>query len=160
MAICQSAAPILYREKEMISTPDVPAFNEWVMLIQQNAVQASQLVIALNARNKQQGLLADPSLGISIEDYARAQRLFTTATTDPARAEYISRVARIGRAVLGPYPDREDWVTLIKDDPDFARSVFMALQAKYGMFGLATPQAILISIAAYTAVTGERNVLG
>jgi hypothetical protein len=139
----------------MQSIPDVPSFHEWVMLIQQNAIQASQLVIALNARNKQQGLLADPSLEISIEDYARAQRLFTTATTDPARAEYISRTARIGRAVLGPYPERKDWVTLIKDDPSFAQSVYAALQTKQAMFGLQTPQAVLMSIAAYDAVIEE-----
>jgi hypothetical protein len=144
----------------MLSIPEVPSFHEWVMLIQQDAVQASQLVIALKARNKQQGLFADPSLEISIEEYERAQRLFTTATTDPARADYIARIARIGRAVLGPYPEREDWVTLVKDDPDFARSLFKALQAKRAMFGLQTPQAIVMSIVAYTAVTGERSILG
>jgi DNA anti-recombination protein RmuC len=60
------------------------------MLIQQNAAQARQLVIALKARNKKQGLFADVSLQMSIEDYERALRLFTTAATDPAQAEYIS----------------------------------------------------------------------
>src|SRR4051812_1028625 len=141
----------------MLSIPDVPSFHEWVMLIQQDAARAEQLLIALKATNKQQGLFADPSLAISIEDYDRAQRLFTTATTDPARAEYITRSARLGRATMGPYPERDDWVTLIKDDPDFARSVFKALQAKRAMFGLQTPQAIVMSITSYTAVTGERS---
>jgi hypothetical protein len=139
----------------MLAIPDVPSFHEWVMLMQQNAVQASQLVIALKARNKKQGLFADPSLEISIEDYQRAQRLFTNASTDPAQAEYITHIARIGRATVGPYPDREDWVTLIKDDPDFAREVYGALRTKQGMFGLQTPQAILLSIAAYAAVSRE-----
>jgi len=86
----------------MLSIPDVPTFDEWVMLIQQNAVQAHQHVIALKARSKQQGLFADVSLEISIEDYEQAQRLFTAATTDPAQAERIARIARIGRATLGP----------------------------------------------------------
>ena len=139
----------------MLTIPDVPSFYEWVMLIQQDAAQAHQLLIALKARSKKQGLFASASLEISIEDYQRALRLFTTAMTDPAQAEYITRIARIGRATVGPYPDREDWLTLIKDDPDFARSVYMALRAKQAMFGLQTPQAILISIAAYAAVTGE-----
>ncbi len=141
----------------MLSIPDVPSFHEWVMLFQQNAVQASKLVIALKARNKQQGLMADPSLEISIEAYARAQRLVTTATTDPTRAEYITRIARIGRAVLGPYPEREDWVQLIKDEPNFAQSVYAALQTKQAMFGLQTPQAILISIAAYDFAIEEQK---
>lgn len=139
----------------MLSIPDVPSFDEWVMLIQQNAVQARQLMIMLKARNKKQGLFADPSLEISNEDYDRAQRLFTTATTDPAQAERITYIARVGRAILGPYPDREDWVTQIKDDPDFARSVYLALRTKEAMFGLQTPQAILMSMAAYAAVSGE-----
>jgi hypothetical protein len=112
----------------MLSIPDVPSFDEWVMLIQQNAQQASQLVIALKARNKRQGLFADASLEMSIEDYQRAQRLFTTAATDPAQAERINRIAHNGRATVGPYPDREDWVMLIKDDPDFAQSLYGALQ--------------------------------
>jgi hypothetical protein len=141
----------------MLSIPDVPSFHEWVMLIQQNAMQAKQLVIALKARNKQQGLFADPSLEISIEEYADAQRLFTTATTDPALVDSITQIARIGRAILGPYPDREDWVVLIKNDPDFAREVFTGLQAKQAMFGLQTPQAIMTSIAAYEAVSGAKQ---
>jgi hypothetical protein len=141
----------------MLSIPDVPSFHEWVMLIQQNAAQARQLVIALKARNKKQGLFADVSLEMSIEDYERAQRLFATAATDPAQAEYINDLARIGRATVGPYPDREDWLTLIKDDPDFARSVYGALQTKQGMFGLQTPQAIVMSIAAYAAVIDEQK---
>jgi hypothetical protein len=136
---------------------EVPSFHEWVMLIQQDAAQAYQLLIALKARNKKQGLLADPSLEISIEAYARAQHLFTTATTDPARAEYIRRIARIGRAVLGPYPDHEDWGTLLKDDSSFAQSVYAALQTKRAMFGLQTPQAILVSLAAYAAASEERS---
>ena len=139
----------------MISIPDVPSFDEWVMLIQENAAQAKQLLIMLKARNKKQGLLADASLEISIEDYDRAQRLVAAAATNPEQAKRIDRIARLGRATSGPLPDREGWITLVKDDPDFARSVYGALRAKRAMFGLQTPQAIVISIAAYTAVTGE-----
>jgi hypothetical protein len=89
------------------------------------------------------------------QEYEDAQRVFTTVATDPAQAEYINHLARIGRATVGPYPDREDWLTLIKDDPDFARSVYGALQTKQAMFGLQTPQAIVISIAAYATVIEE-----
>jgi hypothetical protein len=141
----------------MLSISDVPTFDEWVMLIHQNAVQARQLLIALRARNKKQGLFADASLTLSIEDYERAQRLFTAATTDPTQAERIARIARIGRAILGPYPEREDWVALIKDDPDFARSVYTALRTKQEMFDLQTPQAILMSIAAYASASEEQQ---
>ncbi len=141
----------------MLSIPDVPSFHEWVMLIQQNAEQASQLVIAIKARNKKQGLFADPSLTMSIEEYEDAQRLFAKATTDPDQAQRITYIARIGQAILAPYPDRENWLTLIKDDPDFARAVYMALRTKQGMFGLQTPQAILISIAAYSSAIEEQT---
>src|SRR3954453_18823974 len=105
----------------MISIPDVPSFDEWVMLIHQNPVQAKQLLIALKARNKMQGLLADASLELSIEAYERAQRLFAALATDPAQAERIASTARIGPAIVGPVPDREDWLAMIKDDPEFAR---------------------------------------
>src|SRR4051795_5290172 len=103
----------------MLSIPDVPSFNEWVMLIQENAAQAKQLLIMVKARNKKQGLLADPSLELSIEHYERAQRLVTEAMTDSAKAAQVTHFARIGRATIGPYPDREDWIAMIKDDPDF-----------------------------------------
>jgi hypothetical protein len=134
---------------------EAPSFHEWVMLIEQNPAQAKQLLIAVKARNKQEGLLADPSLEISIEAYERAERLFAKAATDPARAEYITRIARIGRAILGPYPDREDWLKLIDDDPGFAQSVYAALQTKRAMFGLQTPRAIEMSIAAYPGASAK-----
>jgi hypothetical protein len=140
----------------MLSIPDTPSFYEWVMLIQQDAAQAKQHLIALKARNKKRGLFADPSLEISIEEYEGAQRLVTKATIEPEQAKRLAHIARVGRATVGPYPDREDWVTLIKDDPEFAQSVYAALQTKRAMFGLQTPQAVLISMAAYDAVIKER----
>jgi hypothetical protein len=138
----------------MLSIPDVPTFHEWVMHIQQNAAQAKQLLIALKAKNKQQGLFVDPSLQIGIEAYERAQDLFAKAATDPEQAERIARIARIGRATVGPYPDRDDWIALVKDDPDFSRSLYMALRVKEAMFGSQAPYAITLSIAAYEAATG------
>jgi hypothetical protein len=141
----------------MILIPDVPSFHEWVMLIQQDAEQAKQILIALKARNKKQGLLADASLEISIEEFEDAQRLFTKATTDPAQAARVARIAQIGRAVLGPYPNSDDWAALINDDPDFAESVYNALRTKAAMFGLQTSQAVLMSIAAYEAVTSNKD---
>src|SRR5215212_6844550 len=100
-------------EATMLAIPAVPSFNEWIMLIQENAAQAKQLLILLKARNKKQGLFADASLEMSIEDYERAQRWFAKATTAPEQAQRIAHSARIGRATVGPYPDREDWLTLI-----------------------------------------------
>jgi hypothetical protein len=141
----------------MLSIPDVPTFNEWVMLIQQDAAQAKQLLIALKVRNKKMGLIADASLERSIEAYEQAQDLFAKAATDPKQAARIARSARIGRATIGPYPDRDDWAALIKDDPDFARSVYMALRAKAAMFGSQTPHAITLSIAAYASATGGKQ---
>jgi hypothetical protein len=125
------------------------------MLIQENAEQAKQLLIMLKAKNKKQGLFADPSLEISIEEYERAQNLVTKAMTDPAQAEYVAHTARLGRATVGPFPDREDWLTMIEGDLDFAQEVYGALQTKQAMFGLQTPQAVLMSIAAYDAVIEE-----
>ena len=81
--------------------------------------------------------------------------MFAKAATDPAQVERITRIARIGRATVGPYPEREDWLMLINDDPDLALSIYNALRAKHGMFGLQTPQAILMSIAAYKAAIAE-----
>jgi hypothetical protein len=143
------------KEEAMILIPDVPSFDEWVMLIQRNAAQAHQVLIGLKARNKRQGVFADASLTISIEDNERAHKLFARAMTDPLLAERIRYIARIGHATAGPNPDREDWLTMIKDEPNFAEDVYTSLQTKAAMFGLQTPQTILMSIAAYVAATEE-----
>ncbi|HEU5101496.1 MAG TPA: hypothetical protein VFU22_20880 [Roseiflexaceae bacterium] len=121
--------------------------------MQQDAAQAKQLLIRLKARNKQQGLFADPSLEISVEDYGRALSLVSAATSDPEQARQVARLARVGQATVGPYPDREDWIGLIKVDPVFARELYDALREKQAMFGLQTPQAILLSMRAYAAVS-------
>lgn len=139
----------------MIAIPNVPTFDEWVMLVQQDAAQAKQLLIALKARNKRQGLLADASLELSIEYYERAQRLLAKAASDPEQADRVSQIARVGRATAGPFPDREDWKALLKDDPAFAQGVYASLRTKRAMFGLQTPQAIMLSLRAYAAASEE-----
>jgi len=129
----------------MFPMPAVPTYNEWVVLMQHDPVQANQLMIALKARNMQQGLFADASLTISLEGYAQARRLLAAATTDSQHAQRVADSTRLGQATLGPYPDREAWVRLITDDPSFAQALYGALQAKQSMFGGQTPHDLLKS---------------
>ncbi len=104
--------------------PDTPTIFEWLALIQQDPAQARKLMITIKARDKIQGLFADPALTISVEEYDEAQRLLAAAAGDPAIARRAAHMARLGQATMGPSPDRAAWQALIAADPDFrARSV-------------------------------------
>ncbi len=131
--------------------------NEWVALIQHDPAQATKYMIAIKAQNKIQGLLADPSLTISVEKYDEAQRLLAAAADDPATARRAAHMARLGQATMGPSPDRDTWQALIAADPDFAQDVCIALEAKAALLGLHTPQALLRSIATYRALSAEQQ---
>ncbi|MBK9715615.1 MAG: hypothetical protein IPO81_30695 [Kouleothrix sp.] len=128
---------------------DTPTIHEWAALIQRDPAEAKRLLIALKARNKMQGLLAGPSLTISIEAYAEAQQQIAAATRDPAEAERLALMERLGQALLGPYPDRDAWLALLRDDPAFAHKLWLALRARAAMLGLQAPQALLRSIELY-----------
>ena len=141
----------------MTSITDTPTFAEWVALIQQDAAQAKKLMIALKTRNKIDGLMADPSLTISLNEYDQAQTLISAAADDPAEAKRLIHFTRLGQALLGPYPEREDWITLIDDDPVFARNVCLAWKTKQAMLGLQTPLALAQSIELYYAIKAERE---
>ncbi len=67
------------------SPPETPTLYEWVALIQQDPAQARKLIIAITVRNNIQGLLADPALTISMQDYNEAQRLLAAAKADRLR---------------------------------------------------------------------------
>jgi hypothetical protein len=67
----------------MLPTSSYFTLNEWAALIRQDPEQAKQHAIRLRAQFKIQGLMADPALQISIEDYDRAQDLLVKATNDP-----------------------------------------------------------------------------
>ena len=131
---------------------DTPTFDEWLALIQQDAARAGRLLIAIKARNKQLGLLADPALQMSIEDYQRAQALLARAAQDLAQARQVALAVRIGEALQRPAPDHAVWLALMADDPAFAHALYGALHARLAEFGPHAPQAILDSIAAYDAI--------
>jgi hypothetical protein len=139
----------------MLLPSATPTFHEWVALIQQDSTQAKQLLVSLQAQLKKQGLMADPGLDISIEDYEKAQNLLSAALSDPRRAERIAYITRFGEALLGPYPDREDWLRLIREDPNFAQELCFALQTKQVLLGLHTPQDLLKSIEIYSLVNRQ-----
>lgn len=141
----------------MSSSLNTHTLNEWIALLQQDAEQAKQHVVWLKARRKQQGLTADPSLTISIEDYDRAQQLLASATSDPRRLQQIEASAKIGRVTLGKLPDREDWRTLIDVDPAFAKGVCAELEIKSALLGLQTPPALQQSIAIYRAIIAQQQ---
>ena len=135
---------------------DTPTLAEWIALIQQDSAQAKKHMISLKARNKLQGIMAEPALEISVEDYDRAQRLL--AAQDTATSEKVARLARLGHARLRPYREQVDWLELIGREPVFAREVYDALRARQAMLGLSAPQPLLDSIAAYRAAsTGMRS---
>jgi len=139
----------------MLPIPTTPTFYEWVALIQQDSVQASQLVISLQAQLKKQGLMADPALTISIEDYAQAKNMLSTVTSDPDQAKRVTHITRLGQATLGLYPSHDDWVALIREEPHFARELCNALKTKQALLGLQTPQDLLTSIGTYYSLTGQ-----
>jgi len=92
--------------------PDTPTIFEWLALIQQDPAQARKLMITIKARDKIQGLFADPALTISVEEYDEAQRLLAAAAGDPAIARRAAHMARLGQATMGPSPDRAAWQAL------------------------------------------------
>jgi len=141
----------------MHSTSDTPTYFEWFALIQQDAAEAKRLMIAIKARNKIEGLMADPSSEISVENYERAQALIHAAQGDPDQTQHVSYLARLGKASLGPYPDRDEWLRLIQEDAQFAKDVCTAIRTKQALFGSRTPQPVLDSIKAYDAAKGERE---
>jgi hypothetical protein len=142
----------------MLSILGTHTLNEWIALIQQEPDQAKQHMIWLKARRKQRGLMADPSLTISIEDYDRAQQLLASATSDPQHLQEIEARAKVGRMTLGKLPDREDWRALIDADPDLAEKVCAELELKHAMLMIDTPPALLRSIEGYRTIIAEQHI--
>jgi hypothetical protein len=136
-------------------TPETPTYFEWLALIQQDAAQAKQLMIAIKARDKREGLMSDASLQNSVENYLRALKLLDIAG-DPAIAKRIIYYTRLGRVLLGPYLELEDWIALIDNDPTFARDVWLAWKARQAMLGLSSPQGLLRCINLYYEAREQR----
>jgi hypothetical protein len=130
--------------------PDILILDEWVALIQQDSAQAKQHLIVLKARNKQQGLFADPSLEISIEDYGRAQALLASPDVPQER---IAKLVKLGEFTMRPLPDRAGWQALIEEDAAFAHQAYLAIMTKMAMLGVSAPQEIHRSIKAYEDLT-------
>src|SRR5262245_3907495 len=135
----------------MLPSSDALTLNEWLALIQHDPEQAKKQVILFKARRKQQGLMADPSLTITIDDYDRAQQLLAAADNSQP-AQQIEARAKIGRVTLGKLPDQEDWLALITADPALAANICTELELKHAMQGTNTPSGILKSIAIYRAI--------
>ena len=141
----------------MLPTIDIPTINEWVVLLQDDPVSAKKLMIAIKARNKMQGLFADPSLTLSLEEYERAQQLLEASRNDPVAAAKLAHATRLGRALLGPYPDRAAWLALLQNDPAFAHSLSLALRTREAMLGPQAPQVLLHSIALYNVLKAQQQ---
>lgn len=141
----------------MLPTIDIPTINEWVVLLQDDPVSAKKLMIAIKARNKMQGLFADPSLTLSLEEYERAQQLLEASRNDPVAAAKLVHATRLGRALLGPSPDRAAWLALLQNDPAFAHSLSLALRTREAMLGPQAPQVLLHSIALYNVLKAQQQ---
>jgi hypothetical protein len=137
-------------------TPDIPTFFEWLARIQADAAEAKQLMIAIKARDRIQGLMADPSLTISLNEYDQAQTLVAKAAFDLTEEKRLIYFDRLGQALLGPYPEREDWAALIDGDPVFARDVCVAWKTRQAMLGVAAPKALVRSVELYYEVSKQR----
>ena len=141
----------------MLPVSDTPSLNEWLAIIDGDVREAEQHVLALRARLKRQGIMADPALQISIEDYAQARQLLSVAANTTEATQQIIRRVAIGRAALAPYRNRDEWLALIQADPDFAQAVYSELEGKRGMLGLSTPRGLEQSVAAYQAAKAEQQ---
>ena len=141
----------------MSPTTGTPTIHEWAALIQRDPAAARKLLIALKARNKMQGLFADPSLTLSLEEYERAQQLLEASRNDPVAAAKLAHATRLGRALLGPYPDRAAWLALLQNDPAFAHSLSLALRTREAMLGPQAPQVLLHSIALYNVLKAQQQ---
>jgi hypothetical protein len=133
--------------------PNTFTLNEWIALIQQDPEQANQRLIWLRAQIKRQGLMADPSLQISIEDHDKARDLLNKSANDPQQAEKIARMAAVGQITLDGYPSHDGWLKLIQADPITARLVYLELKTRQELLGLQAPPALSRSIEAYHAIT-------
>ena len=141
----------------MIFVPDTPGRDEWLALIQHDQQKAKSQMRSLRMQASVRSVLADPALEISLEAYERAQQLLADAMADASKMERVARLTEIGRATLGPYPERADWIALIQRDPNLARQVYNAWRAKRAMLGLQSPQALLSTIEIYEDLAAQQQ---
>src|SRR5687768_3279661 len=114
----------------MILLSDTPTVNELIAIFQNDADQAHQLLLSLRAQIKQQNLMAEPALTMSVEDFDRAQQILTTAMRDPQQRETLARRVALGRATVASCPNREEWQQLIHNDASFAQALYQEFQLK------------------------------
>jgi hypothetical protein len=133
----------------MSSIPDAPTIFEWVALFQRNSEVAQGMAISLKTRIESGRLTVDPALIISLEKYDRVKELFSKAKEDPAMMQRVVYMSRLGLATMGTCPSREEWATMIEEDPQFANAVCTAWETKCAQHGINTPPAILRSVKIY-----------
>lgn len=138
----------------LINTPPI-TINEWIALIQQDPEYSNQRLIWLREQIRTQGIMADPSLEISVENYENAQILLIKAAEEPQQKEKIARIAAVGQITLGGYPGRDGWLALIQSDDTLARLVYLGLEAKKAALGLQTPQELKTSMEIYQSIIAE-----
>jgi hypothetical protein len=141
----------------MFASSDTPTSAEWIALIQSDPEQARQQANALKVSIARGGLIVDPALTISLEDYEKAQRLLAKAQQDGETAQRVAHMARVGQATLGAPPSREEWASMIAEDPQFAQAVAGAWQAKLAMVGSRMSRAVIQSVAAYRELVGRQT---
>ena len=134
---------------------DAPTVFEWAALIQQDADQANRQAISLKTRIDTSGFLVDPALIISLEKYQEVKQLIAKSKDNLSAAQRVADMAKLGQATLGSAPSREDWVAMIKADPKFAHSVYIAWETKCAQHGINTPQALMSSVNIYRELIAE-----
>lgn len=142
----------------MLAIPFTPTFNEWIVFLQQAPDQANRQALVIRAEIRKQDPIADPALELSIQEYEKAQQLLAAATNDPQQNEEIRQLTALGQATLGPYPNREDWLTLIQTDPTFAQSLCTELEIKRAILGWHTPQDLQTSIETCHAIFTQQQI--
>jgi hypothetical protein len=147
-------APQYMKGMMMLSIPEAPTPNEWLVLLQEEPDRAEQHLTSLRNRIKKENLMAHPALTFSIEAYDEALHFLENALKDTQDATELLHKVALGRRTLEKYPGRDEWITLLHSNPVFARSLYFELVFKSAFLGTLSPPNLATTIAAYDSVIG------
>ena len=133
-----------------------PIFNEWLALFDQDRALAERLVESLRAQLQDFPLLTGAHVQISVEEYEHASQWRNAAETEPAKQAQLAQRIALGRATMAPPPDADEWRRLWATDQSYARQLQQAFRLKSAALGIATPRAIVESLAAYKYTIEQR----
>ena len=128
-----------------------PMFDEWLVTLQTNPELAEQHMKYLRWQAAAEGLYAQPVLISSIQDYERAQAQLTAMPAPPSPEAITTATTSAPQCALDPYPDAEQWQTLIAADASAALRQLGMLKLQAAQLGeFNTPFVLHASIEAYT----------